>query len=270
MAVFAGLYTGVAEGLAGAPLPAASVAVKNVGTQVNATIYTDRTKAVAAANPVIADSLGNFTVYAAPGLYDLVCNGKTITVEVGVDAADLVSWLPEVASNEWVAKSAISAPSTAFGNGDARFHRLFVPGKTYKTIAVAVTVGGSAGAVIRMGVYAWQGNGLPPGALLFDAGTVAATGTSETLSIAINQTLPLGFVWIGAVGQGAPTTPPTWRYLGSTVDVTGRYSSVSGGALFGSAQEYAWSISGGAAGALPASPVWTAAYNSPIVGLQAA
>jgi hypothetical protein len=75
-------------------------------------------------------------------------------------------------------------------------------------IGVAVTVGGSTGSVIRLGAFMAEENGVPR--LLFDAGTVASTGTG-LLTATIEQTLPAGLVYLACAFQGAPGTQPTIR-----------------------------------------------------------
>jgi hypothetical protein len=74
---------------------------------------------------------------------------------------------------------------------------------TLDRIGIWVAVAGSAGALVRLGIYAY--NGGFPGALLLDAGTVDVTSIgfkSATISLAVTA----GFYFAGAVQQGAPTT----------------------------------------------------------------
>ena len=75
--------------------------------------------------------------------------------------------------------------------------------QAFDRIGTEVTVAGAASSVVRLGVYADNGSGLP-GALLFEAGTVAgdSTGAKE---IKISRTLSAGLYWLGLVGQrGTP------------------------------------------------------------------
>jgi hypothetical protein len=72
---------------------------------------------------------------------------------------------------------------------------------TFDRIAVDVNTGGSAGAVIRLGIYADDGDGYP-GALVLDAGTVDSTGTG-LLTITISQQLAAGLYWLAGVSQVA-------------------------------------------------------------------
>lgn len=58
-------------------LPLREVRIVMAGTSTLATLYTDRTKAVEAANPVLTDAKGNLTFFAEPGDYEgsLITNG---------------------------------------------------------------------------------------------------------------------------------------------------------------------------------------------------
>lgn len=83
---------------------------------------------------------------------------------------------------------------------------LAVPASTYLTgIGINVQAAGSTGAVIRLGIYADAAG--EPGALVLDAGTVAATATGA-VSVGIGTTVGPGTYWLCAVLQGAPATAP--------------------------------------------------------------
>lgn len=69
---------------------------------------------------------------------------------------------------------------------------------TFDRIACEVTTGGSAGAVMRLGIYN-SGGGVPTTVLL-DAGTVAAT-TTGAKEITISQTLARGVYFLAAAAQ---------------------------------------------------------------------
>ena len=73
-----------------------------------------------------------------------------------------------------------------------------------------VTTAGSAGSVIRMGVYADDGTGNNVGALVADFGTVGTT-TTGVKEITVSQALTPGRYWFVVVPQGAPATSPTIR-----------------------------------------------------------
>jgi hypothetical protein len=74
---------------------------------------------------------------------------------------------------------------------------------TLDRIGIWVAVAGSAGAVLRLGLYAY--NGGFPGALLVDAGTVDGT-TVGFKAATISLPVTAGFYFAGVAQQGAPTT----------------------------------------------------------------
>lgn len=83
-------------------------------------------------------------------------------------------------------------------------------------VADVATVG-SAGAVLRLAIYADDGTGIFPGALVADAGTIDATiAGAATLTLATPIPLPPGRYWIGGASQGAPTTAPVVRCVSTT------------------------------------------------------
>jgi lysophospholipase L1-like esterase len=109
--------------------------------------------------------------------------------------------------------------SAMLGNSNMRA----APWQTERSVSLArigvdISGAGQSGAVVRLGVYADNGQGYP-GALLVDAGTVAAdtTGVKEaTIALA----LPPGLYWLVACVQDAPTTQPTVRTVANwTPDV---------------------------------------------------
>lgn len=73
-------------------------------------------------------------------------------------------------------------------------------------IAIEVTTGGSAGSVIRLGIYN-SSNGLPS-TVLVDAGTVDGTGIA-VVSATVAVTLQPAQVWLAAVAQTAAPTVRT-------------------------------------------------------------
>lgn len=80
---------------------------------------------------------------------------------------------------------------------------------TFDRVAVEVTAAGTAGAVVRLGIYGADADSMP-GSLLVDAGTVDATTTGLKEAI-ISQAVTSGLYYLAAVVQGAATTRPTWR-----------------------------------------------------------
>jgi len=82
----AGRYNGVVDALSGVPQGGASVYIYPVATPtVLAVTYTDKNKGTTSANPVIADSYGNYSVWLAPGDYNFVVNGYSVTDSVRAD-----------------------------------------------------------------------------------------------------------------------------------------------------------------------------------------
>mgnify|MGYP001592524472 FL=1 len=73
--------------------------------------------------------------------------------------------------------------------------------QTYIRIGAEVTVAGAAGKVIRLGIHAW--NKGVPGALVLDAGTIAADAVA-TAEITISKLLQ-GWYFLTFVSDGAPT-----------------------------------------------------------------
>lgn len=74
---------------------------------------------------------------------------------------------------------------------------------TISAVSVNIATGGSAGALLRVGVF--NDTGGVPSTVLADGGTVAATGTGTTTK-SFTQALTPGRYWIGVVEQGAPAT----------------------------------------------------------------
>ena len=78
----------------------------------------------------------------------------------------------------------------------------FVPRTTtFTRIGVNVSVL-AASSTIRLGIYN-NGNGVPSGAPLLDAGTVSGATTGEK-EITISQTLTPGWYWLAVVSDGVP------------------------------------------------------------------
>lgn len=126
----------------------------------------------------------------------------------------------------------------------------FLPGRTctLNTIGVEVTTVGSAGALVRLGIYTldWATGAIDR---LVDAGTIDGTVVGlATLAVSV-PVIDGQQLLLTAVGQGAPTTQTTLRgsqtidaYWGFTSGLTAAQSTSAG-----------VQIIGGATGALPAS-----------------
>ena len=99
--------------------------------------------------------------------------------------------------------------------------------KTMDEIVVNVTVAGTAGSVIRVGIYSDNGNCFP-GALLLDAGTVTGD-TVAVKTITINQVMPAGLYWlvyehnsaasitVSALSATGGSTPSVMGYVKSAI-----------------------------------------------------
>lgn len=82
-------------------------------------------------------------------------------------------------------------------------------GGTAVRIGAEVTAGGTAGTVIRLGIRADSGAGLP-GTLILDAGTISGV-TVAAAEITISQALNAGLYWLTATAQSTGATLPTVR-----------------------------------------------------------
>lgn len=89
---FAGLYTDTITYPNGAAAASIPVTIFQPGTQTLAALFTDRTMALPATNPVTSSALGNLSFYTLPGEYDIwVAGVYAFTVLVGIDPADSVA-----------------------------------------------------------------------------------------------------------------------------------------------------------------------------------
>ena len=97
-----------------------------------------------------------------------------------------------------------------------------VPWSTVRPLSIArigavVRGAGSAGALVRLGVRADDGDAFP-GALLLDAGTIDGTSVaSQEITLGSALLLPPGDYWTTAVSQGA-TTPATVECVNNAMD----------------------------------------------------
>ena len=143
----------------------------------------------------------------------------------GIEASDLASSLMGNVSDDGYDTKAVSLGSSgsaknawytvprgstvsavSLGVAAMTFQPLELPVEcTADRIACEVTAIGSAGAVVRLGIYACNANGMP-GALVLDAGTVAADDIAGIKEITINQPLRPGRYWLCAATQVAAST----------------------------------------------------------------
>ena len=144
----------------------------------------------------------------------------------------------------------------------------FVFGKscTLDRIGADISVVGTSGAVVRLGIYRHDAAAGLPGDLLLDAGTI--DGTSATFqAITISQQVDAGLYWVAAVVQGVAGTRPTLRVyqnMGSPPYV----GFTTGGTATSRAAYNRASVTG--ALPTPASPTGTTAFTAlPIIWLRA-
>lgn len=132
---------------------------------------------------------------------------------------------PRIHSGRWSGPVGQSLSTAIPTEAQLRLLPVFLPPATWDRIRSEVTVVGTAGALIRLGLYYDDGTGVP-GALALDAGTI--DGTSATAQeINVNLTLPGGLYWIGSVVQGAALTRPTTRQLVGPVVPVSNLNSTS-------------------------------------------
>lgn len=108
--------------------------------------------------------------------------------------------------------------SNTLGNGSLRVSPLDVPQPLpISDLSLAITAGGTAGCTMRLGIYADDGTGTYPGALVLDAGTVAADAIAVPAISSLTTLLLPGRYWVGAVLQGAPASQPTVRTFSNSL-----------------------------------------------------
>lgn len=166
-----------------------------------------------------------------------------------------------IKTGTWITTTGGSTSSGQPANG--RFYAspiALTSGVTATSLAINVNTAGSAGSVMRLGIYADDGT-TTPSTLILDAGTVD-TSTSGSKSITINQTLPAGVYWLVSVSQGSATTQPTLSTIGgNTPGLALSNNGMSNGAA-------ALSADSSTTGALPANaPGMGSNGAAPKVGL---
>jgi len=83
---------------------------------------------------------------------------------------------------------------------------------TFDRIGISITAGGAGGSKARLGIYS-DGANITPGALLLDAGEVAADGVAVVACV-INLALTKGLYWPAVVSDDTPTLRSTYSTKG--------------------------------------------------------
>lgn len=125
---------------------------------------------------------------------------------------------------------------------------------------------GSAGAVMRLGIYANHATDDKPDALILDAGTVALDTAAAFKPITISQALDPGLYWLAAANQVASGSPSITCLLSTIASIRTPNDAASTPTALGSAL-----FEDSATGALPvtATPGVTI-QSGPLVYLRAA
>lgn len=136
----------------------------------------------------------------------VVQGGVTVkaTVTQMTTAATLgrVVEVPTPSSGRYLNSGSFVATTFATGIAYMRCRKIWIPASlTFDRIACHVSFGGTAGAVVRLGIYRSDSNGLPS-TLILDAGTVDSTSTGVK-EITISQTLAAGSYWLAEAAQVA-------------------------------------------------------------------
>lgn len=140
------------------------------------------------------------------------------------------------------APSATSIPA----EGDVRASPFWVPaGSRIDRLATEITVVGTAGALIRLGLYADNGDGTP-GALIIDGGTIDGTVLNMSEVTFAPITIP-SFGWAVQCVQGGAGTRPTTRFTNTPTELVGGHTNLANARF-----QSSWVRNGGVAGALPA------------------
>lgn len=134
-------------------------------------------------------------------------------------------------SGEYISSPASSVSGITPGNGVLYLIPVNVPRIIdINNLAVNITVAGTAGSVVRLGIYNAGDNNDLPGNLLLDAGTVDTT-TTGLKTIAVTQRLYPGRYWFAGVQQGAPATAAGFSmFIGASGSIP---ASVPAGILSG-------------------------------------
>lgn len=190
------------------------------GTATPATLYTSRTKATPATNPVTTDAYGNLpATYADPGLYDYEVREVTLVVSVAADPAEPEpNWarfpaaIGKIYTGNGPEQNATRTTGSALGT-------IIAGGALYAYTAVVIDtfycniVTAGVGSLYRVGVWTIDNTANP---FTIPVGTQYATllrdvGTFDASTIGIKTLIPATAV---TVPQGS------WFVIGGVPQVT--------------------------------------------------
>lgn len=126
------------------------------------------------------------------------------------DHLGLGPWLPKITGRYLAGPSFVNTGAAPTLNR-LNYAGAMVPAGTIDRIGVWITAGGTAGSVVRLGLYDTDTSTGDPGSLLVDGGTVDTTGTGFK-EVTVSTTVTAGLLWIAAVAQVAV---PDWIHTGS-------------------------------------------------------
>lgn len=120
-----------------------------------------------------------------------------------------------ITSGNWFYPTSQNTFSTALAvQGFMPLQQFYLPPISLSGIAAEVTTAGTAGSLLRLGLFADNGSG-QPGNLLLDAGTIDGTVVAvSTIALGAATVWGGGYVWGGTAQQGAPVTASTMRTTG--------------------------------------------------------
>jgi hypothetical protein len=127
----------------------------------------------------------------------------------------------------------VSNSTGALPNASLRLAPLQVPRSlSIDRIGAEVTTAGDAASTLTLCIYADDGSGYP-GALVLNAGTVAADSTGvKEITLGSPQALTPGTYWIGATTLGVTTTAPIVRLINSSSSFVGVSSTAAASSGF--------------------------------------
>lgn len=138
-------------------------------------------------------------------------------------------------------------------------------GVTFDRIGADVATVGSAGAVIRLGIWASDAAGGLPGTLVLDAGTVQADTGTGSRAITISQALAAGVFWLGVVMQTASGV-----LLRATVEYDPLIPYFTGANAITGSEAAAAVYASGITGALASTPTLVDNDRGPLLSLRCA